>query len=291
MISDFTYLRPKSVREALSMLSELKEDAKVLAGGQSLLITMKEELLSPTHVMDIKGLSEWNFIREEKETLRIGALTSHRDIEVSPIVASWFPVLPEMEQHIASWPIRNWGTLGGNLCHGEPRSDPPALLIALGASAKLVSEKGKRTVPLSAFFVGPYETVLRRDELLSEVLIPRLPRRSTCAFSRFALGEGTFPLVSVAVFIQLEERKGTCKEARVVVGGASPMPFRATKAEEMLSGASLPQVRNGLSVRAGEEAGRQSEPVSDIYGSTEYKKEMVKVMVKRAIIRASEEVK
>jgi carbon-monoxide dehydrogenase medium subunit len=151
MMKDFEYFDPKTVKEALPLLSQYKEEAKIIAGGQSLLVVMKQGLLTTEYVIDIKGISELDYINEDGKGVRIGALTSHRTIEKSPVIQKHFKVLSEMEQNLATIQTRNWGTIGGNLCHGDPAGDPAPVFIALDASLKLVSAGGQRVIKVEEF--------------------------------------------------------------------------------------------------------------------------------------------
>ena len=170
----FEFLIPKSLAEACSLLSEYKEEAKIISGGQSLIPQLRLRVLAPKFVIDIKNLLELDYIRENNDSLKIGSVTSHRTIETSPLVRQRFPVLVEMERRVADVQIRNWGTLGGNLAHADPAGDPAPPLIALGAKVKAVSVRGEREIPLGELFIDFLTTVLEPDEILTEIAVPYL---------------------------------------------------------------------------------------------------------------------
>jgi len=200
MIKDFEYLAPKTLKEALTLLDKYRDECKVIAGGQSLLILMRQRLVTPEYLIDIKGLSELNFIASDaREGIKIGALATHRAIEKSPAMKNGFSVLGEMERRLASVQTRNWGTIGGNICHGDPAGDPAPVLIALKSTLKIASLRGERTIPVEDFTLDYFETALEPDELLTEIQVPLpLPHTGT-AYSKFNIIESDAATVGVAV--------------------------------------------------------------------------------------------
>ncbi len=173
MIYDFTYLKPGSAKEALQMLSEHEEDGKVICGGQSLLIILRQGLVTPEYVIDLKGLDELSYIKfDEKEGLKMGATTTHRTIEKSALLKEKYPVLVEMEEKLASIQVRNWGTIGGNLAHADAAGDPAPVLTALNASVKVASASGERVISLDDFYTDLFETAMNHDEIIVEVIVP-----------------------------------------------------------------------------------------------------------------------
>lgn len=284
MIKEFKYFAPKTVRQTLSLLSRHKDEARVIAGGQSLLILMKDRLISPAYLIDIKAIPALNYIKYDKsEGLRIGALTSHRSIEFSPLVQQRFAVLSEMERSLASIQTRNWGTIGGNLCQADPAGDPAPVLIALDSVLALRSLKRVRTVAVEDFFTGYLETVLEPDEMVTEIQVPNpLPRTGT-AYSKISLQDGDFALVSAAVSITLGARNNTCQNARIALGAAGPVPIRAVKAERVLVGK---EITDSLLEKAGQVASEEIEPRADVHATEEYRKDVAKVLVKRVGLEA-----
>ncbi|MBA7602111.1 6-hydroxypseudooxynicotine dehydrogenase complex subunit alpha [subsurface metagenome] len=279
MIRDFEYFAPKTVEEALTLLSQYNEESKVIAGGQSLLVLMRQGLVSPKYLIDIKGISALDFINLDKnEGLRIGALTPHRAIEKSPVIRNGFAVLSEMELKLASVQTRNWGTIGGNLCHADPAGDPAPVLIALNGNLKLASLSGERTVAVEDFSTDYFETVLHHGELLTEIQVPNPPPRTGAAYSKFNIIENDMGIVSTAVSITLNPKNETCSDARIVLGAVSAVPMRAKEAEKVLVGK---EISDALLVKAGQIASEETEPITDVLASEEYKRELVRVLVKR----------
>ncbi len=287
MIKDFAYLRPSTVQEALSYLAKHQESCKVICGGQSLLILMRQGLVATPYLVDIKHLKELNYIRlDAQEGLRIGATTPHRSIEKSERLGERFRVLGEMEKKLASIQIRNWGTIGGNLCHGDPASDPAAVLIALGARVRMASSRGERTMDLEDFFRDYFETALAPDELLLEIQVPHPPSWTGTAYEKFTLVEDDMGVVSVAVSITLDSGLTTCKEARIVLGNAGPTPLRAKEAEGQLLGEKM---KGDLLKKVSEKASEEAAPLSDIHASEQYRRHLVKVLTRRMVEKAWEE--
>jgi carbon-monoxide dehydrogenase medium subunit len=290
MIRDFEYLSPKTLQEALTLLDEHQDECKVIAGGQSLLILMRQGLLAPEYLIDIKGVSELDYIESDaKEGLRIGALTTHRTIEKSPAMKNGFGVLAEMEQRLASIQTRNWGTIGGNLSHGDPAGDPAPVLIALNATLTTASLEGTRNMTVEDFSLDFFETALEPNELLTEIQMPPAPPHTGTAYTKFNIIESDVGMVGVAVSIALDSADGVCRDARIVLGSCAPTPMRAKQAEDVLRGKKITDKRLK---EAGQEASEEAEPISDVSASEEYRRELVKVLVarmgKEALARAEQ---
>jgi carbon-monoxide dehydrogenase medium subunit len=283
MIHDFTYLKPGSLQEALSMLSEHKDEGKIICGGQSLLIVMRQGLLVTDYLIDIKGLRELSYITyDEKDGFRIGATTTHRMIETSEIIKQKCPVLVAVEKRLASIQVRNWGTIAGNLAHGDSSGDLAPTLIALDAKIRLASSKGSRIVPLEEFYTGLFETALEKDELVAEVQIPPLRAGTAVAYKKFNLVENDQAIVGVAAAVTVDQ-DGACKDARVVLSNAGVTPIRAKSAEKILIG----KKRAGaLLVKVSDAASGDAEPVSDIHASEEYRRHLIKVLTGRMVKQA-----
>jgi carbon-monoxide dehydrogenase medium subunit len=279
MIRDFVYLSPKTLKEALTLLDQHRDECKVIAGGQSLLILMRQGLVSPEYLIDIKGVSELNYIKSDaREGLRIGALTTHRAIEKSPVMTNGFGILAEMEHRLASIQTRNWGTIGGNLCHGEPAGDPAPVLIALNATLSTASLEGKRNMAVEDFCLDYFETALEPGELLTEIQVPVAPPHTGTAYSKFNIIESDIATVGVAVSMTLDSDHGKCRDVRIVLGACGPTPLRAKQAEGVLRGK---KIGDSLLNEAGRTASQEAEPISDISASEEYRRELVKVLVAR----------
>ncbi|MGB9628184.1 MAG: FAD binding domain-containing protein [Thermodesulfobacteriota bacterium] len=288
MISDFEYFSPKTLQEALGLLDKYREDYKIIAGGQSLLIMMRQGLIKPRTLIDIKGISDLDYIKyDERKGLRIGSLTTHRTIEKSPVIMESFGILSEMESKLASIQTRNWGSIGGNLCHGDPAGDPAPILMTLNGTLTLTSLKGERTVMVEDFFLDYFETALEPGELLTEIQIPPIPKNTGVAYSKFNVIENDMAIVGVGISITLAQKDSQCKDVRIALANASPRPMRAKQAEEVLRGK---KITDELLSQAGEIASQEVDPISDIHASTEYRRELLKVLVKRvgkeALLRA-----
>jgi carbon-monoxide dehydrogenase medium subunit len=278
MIKDFEYFAPKTLKEALTLIDKYQDEGKVIGGGQSLLILMRQGLVAPKYLISIKGLSELSYIKDSKEGLKIGALTTHRAIEKSPVIKRKFGVLAEMEQRLASIQTRNWGTIGGNLCHADPAGDPMPVLIALKATLTTASLKGKRKMPVEDFSLDYFETALQPGELLTEIQLPPPSPRSGTAYTKFNIIESDLATVSAAVSVTLGAGDGVCQDARIALGASAPTPMRAKKAEAVLKGK---KITDALLKEAGEAASTEAEPISDIQASEEYRRELVKILVRR----------
>ena len=292
MIKDFEYFAPKTLQEALTLLDKYRDECKIIAGGQSLLILMKQRLVAPEYLIDIKGASELNYIKSDaKEGLKIGSLATHRAVETSPAMKNGFGVLGEMERRLASVQTRNWGTIGGNICHGDPAGDPAPVLIALKATLKVASLRGERAMPVEDFTLDYFETALEPDELLTEIQVPLPLPHTGVAYTKFNIIESDVATVGVAVSVTLGsgKGKGLCEDVRIVLGASAPTPMRAKKAEAVLKGK---KITDDLLREAGVVASTEAEPTPDIAASEEYRRELATVLVarvgKEALARAKQ---
>ena len=240
---------------------------------------MRQGLVAPKYLIDIKGISELNYIKSDaKEGLKIGALTTHRTVEKSPMMRNGFSVLAEIERNVASIQTRNWGTVGGELCHGDPAEDPAPALITLNATLKMASLKGERTMAVEDFTLDYFETALKPGELLTEIQVPVVPPHTGTAYTKFTVIENDLPTVGAAVSIILGSGDDICQDVRVALSASAPIPMRAKQAEAVLRGK---KITDALLKEAGEVASTEAEPLSDIYASEEYRRELIKVLVKR----------
>lgn len=285
-MKDFEYFAPKTVEDALSLLSQYKGEAKIIAGGQSMLVLMRQGLLAPEYVVDIKGISTLDYMNyDEREGLKIGALTIHRAIETSPIIQRHFKVLSEMERNLATIQTRNWGTIGGNLCHGDPAGDPAPVFIALDAKLKLKSLAGERIVAMEDFSKDFLEVGLEPGEMLIEIQVPLPKPHAGTAHEKLMVMQGDAGIVGAAVCITLKPGNGICEDARIVLSNAASIPLRAKEAERCLIGKTI---NEDLLIEVGEVASTEASPTSDVHASAEYRKEMIKVFVRRATREALE---
>jgi carbon-monoxide dehydrogenase medium subunit len=278
----FEFHRPSSLDEALGLLSSL-EDAKVLAGGQSLIPVMKLRFATPSHLVDVNALPDLDRVEESGGTLRIGALVRHNQMVGSELVAAKHPLLASTAPQIADPLVRNLGTVGGSLAHADPAGDWGSTMIAAGASVVLRSSRDEREVPVSEFLVDIFTTLLEPDELLTEVRVPLPAARLGGAYLKLERKIGDFATVGVAV--QVEMSNGTIGRAGIALTGVASKNVHAAEAEQSLAGAEPSDDAFG---QAGRLAAAACDPVSDVRGSAEYKRHIVEVYVRRGLAGAVE---
>ncbi len=274
----FEYHAPTTVAQAASLMMEFGEDSRILAGGQSLVPLMKLRFLSPGHIIDIGKIPGLNYIRDDS-VLRIGSMTRHREISTAPIIKQKYGILSEAAMNVGDPQIRNQGTIGGTICHADPSADIPATLVALDAQFELTSPSTSRTVDSRDFFHDVFETDLAQNEILTEIRIANLPDRSGGSYMKFRRAAGDFAIVGVAAIICPNDA-GECRDVRIGLAGVAPTPLRATKAELFLKGK---KPNKAVLVETAGKSAEDFNPTSYIRGSAEYKREMVKVFVRRAI--------
>ena len=277
----FEYHAPRSVDEAIALLSSLGGDAKLLAGGHSLLPMMKLRFAQPGSLIDLNRIDELRGIREQGDTVVIGAMTVENDLIASPLLRSKVPLLPEAAALIADPQVRNRGTIGGDIAHGDPGNDHPALAIALDASFVLQGPKGRRSVAADGFFLGTYMTLLQEDEVLCEIHVPAFKRGSGWAYEKLKRKTGDWATAGCAVVLR---RAGDrIEHVRIALTNVAPMALRAVDAENLLLGRSL----DAQALEAAADAAAAiCEPAEDLRGDVEYKTAMAAQMVKRALGKA-----
>ncbi len=277
----FEYHAPRSVDEAIALLSSLGGDAKLLAGGHSLLPMMKLRFAQPGSLIDLNRIDELRGIREQGDTVVIGAMTVENDLIASPVLHGKVPLLPEAAALIADPQVRNRGTIGGDIAHGDPANDHPALAIALDASFVLQGPKGRRSVAADGFFLGTYMTLLQEDEVLCEIHVPAFKRGSGWAYEKLKRKTGDWATAGCAVVLR---RAGDrIEHVRIALTNVAPMALRAVDAEKLLLG--RPLDAQALEAAA-EAAAAICEPAEDLRGDVEYKTAMAAQMVKRALGKA-----
>ena len=259
------------------MLAQLGEEAKLLAGGQSLIPLMKLRFASPKHLVDLNYVPGASYIKEEGDMLLLGALTRHAGIEHSPLAAT-IPILHDCAAGIADVQVRNRGTIGGSLAEADPSGDWAAALLAHTTEVRCVGTKGARSVPLSEFIKDAYTTVLQPDEIVREVAVKIPPPGSGSAYLAFKRSAPVYPTASAAVQLGLET--GVCKEAAIVLGCVGLTPVRVRAAEDALRGNPVDAKAIGTVMQAVRAA---ADPQSDMRGSVEYKRTLVAALVRRAI--------
>ena len=277
----FTYHDPTTIEEALDLLQHYGGEAKVLAGGQSLMPLLNFRLSAPTALVDINRITALSYVQPEAGQLRIGALTRQRTLEFSPLVREHLPLLYEATTLVGHLPIRTRGTLGGSLAHADPAAEYPAVATALEAELVVQGPKGQRILRPEEFFVGYLTTALAFDEVLVEIRFPTPPPTSGWAFVEFARRHGDFALVGIAALLDSEGER--CQHARLATAGVGPTPLRLRAAEQILEHDGVTeQSIEAAAVRAAELV----EPQSDLHASTEFRRHLTQVLTRRALRQA-----
>jgi CO/xanthine dehydrogenase FAD-binding subunit len=279
----FKYFRPHALDEALELLAEHGEDAKPLAGGQSLIPAMNFRLATPAVLVDLNEIPELAFIRSEQGMVRLGGMTRQRHVEQSAVVAEQVPLLAAAMPYIAHPAIRNRGTVGGSLAHADPAAELPAVMLALDARFSIKSKMDTREVAATDFFVGLFTTTLGPGELLTEVGIPAAAKRTGVAFQEVSRRHGDFALAGVAAAVRVDDA-GRCADARIALLSVGERPMLAANAAKTLAG----QVPSADAIRAAADAlaTRDVDPPSDIHASARYRRHLASVLTRRALERA-----
>jgi carbon-monoxide dehydrogenase medium subunit len=277
----FAYAAPRRVDQAVALLAEHRGDAKLLAGGQSLVPMLNFRLLEPTLLIDINGVAGLDAIAETPGGLSIGALVRHRALETSPVVAARLPIVPAAMAEVAHLPIRNRGTIGGSLSHADPAAELPLLTLLLEAEITAISARGRRTLAAGDFFAAALTTSLAPDELVTEIALPDLPAENGWGFVEFARRSGDFALAAVGTTVAIAG--GRCRAARIALGGVGPTPLRAGAAEALLRDAAPDAGAIAAAARA---AAESAEPVTDLHASADYRRHLVEVLTRRALSEA-----
>ncbi len=279
---NFNYDAPTSLEEAISLLHQYGDDAKILAGGHSLIPMMKLRFASPTHLIDINNIPGLSYVKEEDGYLKIGAMTKEVEVEESEIIHAKYQIFMDATKLIADPQVRNFGTLGGNLAHGDAANDHPAVMIALGAEVEITGKDGKRTVGIDDFFHGFYTTAVEHGEVLTEIRIPAASGNYGSAYHKAERKVGDYATAGVAAMIQVDDQ-GRCTKAGVGLTNVSPLPLRATRSEEVLIGSDLSEA---VIAQAAQYAAEDCSPSEDLRGNVEYKRHLVNVITKRMINKA-----
>jgi CO/xanthine dehydrogenase FAD-binding subunit len=280
----FEYHAVSSLDAALELLEQYGEDAKILAGGQSLVPMMNFRLVRPKYLIDINYVGSLSYIRQSNGHLHIGAMTRHRELERSPLVEQRNGLLVEGVRLIGHGAIRSRGTVGGSIAHADPTAELPTMLAALDGSVKVARRGGDRIIPWSEFFVTYFTTALEQGEICTEVIVPSPGPRMGWAFEEFTLRHGDFALVGAAVVLEIDAAH-RCSAASLAIGGAGPVPVRAKQAEAFLMGQQLtPQ----LMAEAGRLVSGEVEPEGDLHASEQFRRHLAGTMATRALVRAAE---
>jgi len=285
--ASFEYDAPSTLEEAIGLLQQHGEDAKILSGGHSLIPMMKLRLASPERVIDINGIPGLSYIREEGGVLKIGAVTRESELEHSELLKKKFPIFADVTKLIADPQVRNMGTIGGNLAHGDAANDHPAAMLALRATVIATGPGGKRSIPIDEFFLGFYTTALEQTEILTEIQIPVPSKGTGSAYHKLERKVGDYATAGTAVQLTIND-KGICTTIGIGLTNVNPIPLRATRSEQALL--NKPLTDENIAAAA-QMASEDCNPSADLRGDVEYKRAMVAVLVKRMIKKAIERAK
>jgi carbon-monoxide dehydrogenase medium subunit len=280
----FEYVRPNTIPEAIALLQQHGEDAKILSGGQSLIPMMKLRIVRPSYLIDINRISGLSHIKEEGGFLKIGGLTREAELESSPLIHAKYPILVDTAHVIADPQVRNLATVAGNLAHGDPANDHPATMLALGAQVVATGPQGERIIPIEEFFLSLFTTALQPGEILTEIRVPVPLARSGGAYFKLERKVGDFATAAVAAQVTVDANDAVQKVG-VALTNVGPTPIKAKKAEDFLRGKKLDEANIR---QAAQLAADDAQPSSDLRGPAEYKKGLVKELAKRALLRAAE---
>ena len=284
----FLYFRPATVEEAVALLAEHGDEAKPLAGGQSLIPAMNFRLARPGALVDLNWIAELSYVRSQRDGLVIGAMTRQRTVERSEEARRVAPLVSEAMPFVAHPQIRNRGTVGGSIAHADPAAELPAVMLALEARFRARSRAGERSIPAGEFFKGALETALGPDELLVEIALSRRPPRSGHAFMEVARRHGDYALVGVAAVVTLDPG-GRCGAARIALISVGDGPVLATRAAALLVGAE--PTADAIRAAADAAARQDIDPPADIHASAAYRRHLTAVLTRRALARAFERAK
>ncbi|MCA6074507.1 FAD binding domain-containing protein [Fulvivirga sedimenti] len=282
--ASFDYSAPSTLDEALKLLNELGDEAKILAGGHSLIPMMKLRFAEPEHLVDLNNIPGLSYVRIEDDYLKIGAMTREVELEESHHVIDHFQIFKDATKLIADPQVRNFGTIGGNLAHGDAANDHPALMIALNAEVEITGLEGKRTVGIDDFFYGFYATAVQDGEILTEIRIPLPEGKYGNAYHKTERKVGDYATGGVAVQIVLDDN-GVCTSAGIGLTNVNPTPLRAKRSEEALVGTT---VDADAIEKAAQYASEDCNPSTDLRGDEDYKRRIIKVLTKRMITKALE---
>ena len=277
----FEYVVADSVEMAVASLAQAGGDAKIIAGGQSLVPMLNFRLLRPSVLVDINRIPGLAHVREDGNVVRVGALTRHHQLETSPVIAAHFPVLREAMAHVAHLAIRNRGTIGGSLSHADPAAELPMMAMLLDAELRIVSSAATRTVAARDFFRDALSVDLAEDEIVTEIVLPKLPPNTGWGFEEVARRSGDFALAAVAVTLTLSD--GRIAQARIAMTGVAPTARRVAEAERLLIGQRLD---DGVGSDVIEAVRAAAEPPTDLHASSDYRRHLVGVLAARALAAA-----
>jgi len=278
-VNKFDYLKPTSIDGAISLFAGHGEEAKYIAGGTDVMVKIKEGKITPRYLVSLRHIQGLDQITYREGELRIGAMATHRMLELSPVIRKEFPILLDAVENIGSVQIRNVATIGGNIVNAVPSADGAIPLITLGAEIRIRGPKGERTMALEDLFIGPGQTLLEPGEILMEFVIAKLPPRTGGAYRKHTRRAAMeLPILGVAVLVSLEDDMKTCSQARIGLGVLAPTPIRARNAEAVLKGQELD---DKILRKAGDVAGKECKARDSVRGEAWYRRDMVEVLVPR----------
>jgi aerobic carbon-monoxide dehydrogenase medium subunit len=278
-MAKFTYFEPADLAETLTLLKNYGEEARIIAGGQSLLILLRQGLIRPQVLISLHRIPALREIKFEERQVSLGAMATQRQISSDDRIRSALPALAEAASKVGSIHVQNLGTVGGNISHAEPNGDSAPALISLGACVLAASHRGERTIPLDDFFRGPFENALEPDDMVARLHVPLPIDGASSVYVKHV--QRAVDRATVGIGVQLTiDAAGVCADARIGVGGAAPSPFRAVRAEAVLRGE---KISDGLMDAVAAEVSSMCDPLADSHGPAEYKRKMAGVFVKRAL--------
>jgi len=276
----YEYAEPTTIESAIGLLAESNGTAKIMAGGTDLFLQLAKKVKKTDCVVDISRIQGLDYIEYDKQIgARIGALAAVRSIELSPVLLQQYPVLSQAAGKIGSVAIRNVGTIGGNLCNASPSAETAPALIGLSAKVKIMGIDVERVIPLEEFFKGPGQSALSNEEMMTEIQVPVPAPNSKGVYLKHAI-RGSIELAIVGVAVVMDFDDEICSDIKIVLGAVAPTPIRAKEAEKIIKGNKLD---DALIEKCARIASEESKPITDVRASTEYRKEMVKVLVRKAI--------
>ena len=285
--ANFTYHKANTIAEAIALVQTHGDDAKFMSGGHSLLPMMKLRFATPEHVIDISKIQGLSYIKEEGDFLKIGALTTQTEMEHSPLIKKGYPMFMDAVKLTADPSVRNVGTMGGNIAHGDAANDQPALMLAMRATIIAEGANGKRSIPIDDFFHGFYMTALEPTDILIEIQIPKQKKGSAGAYHKVERKVGDYATAGVAVHVALDN-SGVCQQIGIGLTNLSAVPLRLSRAEDLLRGKKITQ---DLIDQAGVIASEDCEPTSDLRGSEAYKRSITNTLTKRMLKSALDRAK
>ncbi len=285
--ANFNYHKATSIKEAIALSQELGEEAKYMSGGHSLLPMMKLRFATPEHIIDISKIEGLSYIKEDGDLLKIGAMTTQTEMEHNALLKENYPIMGDAIWLTADPSVRNVGTIGGNIAHGDAANDQPALMLAMRATVVAEGADGTKSIPIDEFFHGFYMTALEPSDVLTEIQIPKAKKGSGGAYHKVERKVGDYATAGVAVHVELDDN-GVCQEIGIGLTNVSAVPMRLERGEELLRGQ---KITDDLIAQVGQVASEDSEPESDLRGSEAYKRSIINTITKRMLNKALERAK